>query len=997
MQCQTNQLTSNPLRKRIGKVRMYLLRISVGGDVLDKVAQYYDYHWTCQGGVVEQDVMDELPNSLQNAISSHISGPLLHSLPFLSRCDEATLQMVASVLIPRVFMPNDCIVKEGERGVEMYFVKSGEVVVTSSAISVPLRVLSKNDFFGESCLLGSSVSGATVKASTYCECLSLNRDDFQQVITGCKQVKVDLANIVIQAKNKNSRSIRNFEKHPKCLRLTMEASSDTDADTKAKSTTPAMFLPGSLFLLLWSSFLLSICIYNAWIIPFRLAFDTANNSIVIDWVFDTCFVLDVVLNYLFIAYVHNGELITDSKRIKRNYMATRFKMDLISTFPFDLAAYYLFPGTPLIGEMLRLLKMFRLGRHFGTLEKLFLFLEDHHISLAGLRLVEFLSGVVLFAHWAACGFFLFARWKSSRAECEVLGCEWEGTWIQKQIEDGKLPIDGGATWQQYIRSFNWALPTLVVVVIGDVVPITSPETLYAFLLMAIGVTVNAAIVGNVANIVANLESDSSDFARRVDQIRSYMHKHHLSYDLHARVDDFTRYLWSAHGGNLSEDDFVLRLPYTLQTDVITQTRTRLLMNCPFFDYCTSDVVKALALCLKPSLFSPGEIICAAGDFGQSMFFLEQGKVQVFSDSKVLATLGSGSFFGETALFLKQPRSSSVCASSFCDIFELGKIDLFNEFRRRDIDCSEMLKLFAKIHDKNSRRNKAVHDNLSESRKDNTKLYKMIDSSDGTEEKTRAVLSIFMPGSNFRFCFDVLCTALILYFSVAVLFRLAFRPEDAVHHVSKFDTAVDLFFIIDMYLRATQFPFTKDGSVCTDKKAMLERYMKSGIVIDGLACLAIFEAVASPDSIPIRLLSLLRAFRIPHFIKKINDHLALRGIRISLATSMLSKIILFYALTNHWVACVWFIIHRYMERDIKFTWATSDCLWDGDPGSDGCLAKWDETLGEHNICSHPMINCYLRALHFSLTTLSTVGVSVISLFNMLCTKPHTYQPSSTSVW
>ena len=86
----------------------------------------------------------------------------------------------------------------------------------------------------------------------------------------------------------------------------------------------------------------------------------------------------------------------------------------------------------------------------------------------------------------------------------------------------------------------------------------------------------------------------------------------------------------------------------------------------------------------------------------------------------------------------------------------------------------------------------------------------------------------------------------------------------------------------------------------------------------------------------------------------------------------------------------------MERDVKFTWATSDCPWDVDPGSDGCLAKWDETLGEHNVCNHPMIHCYLRALHFSLTTLSTVGVSVVSLFNMLCTKPHTYQPFHISM-
>jgi len=159
--------------------------------------------------------------------------------------------------------------------------------------------------------------------------------------------------------------------------------------------------------------------------------------------------------------------------------------------------------------------------------------------LAGLRLVEFLSGVILIAHWAACGFFLIARLKSRQNDClgvverdALAKCLWKGTWINKQIYDGKLPNDGGVTWQHYIRSFNWALPTLVVVVIGDVIPTTNPETLYAFLLMAGGVTVNAAIIGNVANIVANLETDSSNFAQRVDDVRNYMHNHHLPWELH---------------------------------------------------------------------------------------------------------------------------------------------------------------------------------------------------------------------------------------------------------------------------------------------------------------------------------------------------------------------------------------------------------------------------------------------------------------------------------
>ena len=46
--------------------------------------------------------------------------------------------------------------------------------------------------------------------------------------------------------------------------------------------------------------------------------------------------------------------------------------------------------------------------------------------------------------------------------------------------------------------------------IGDVVPVTSAETFYAFTWMVLGVAINATIIGNVANIVANLETESSE-------------------------------------------------------------------------------------------------------------------------------------------------------------------------------------------------------------------------------------------------------------------------------------------------------------------------------------------------------------------------------------------------------------------------------------------------------------------------------------------------------
>lgn len=312
----------------------------------------------------------------------------------------------------------------------------------------------------------------------------------------------------------------------------------------------------------------------------------------------------------------------------------------------------------------------------------------------------------------------------------------------------------------------------------------------------------------------------------------------------------------------------------------------------------------------------------------------------------------------------------MCASSFCDVFELGKIDLFHELQRRDIDPREMLKQFARIHEKNSRRNKAVQENLDASKRNGTKLSKMIDSSDDAVSNKRAVLDIFLPGSLFRFGLDICCMALILYFSVFVLYRFAFRDEDDVGRILPFDIAADVFFVVDAYLRAALLAVHGNGSVCTDKKTIFQSYMKSGMVIDVLSCISIFELVA-PGNI-LRLFSLLRITRIPSFINKIRDHLALRGIRISLATALLGKIILFYAIVNHAVACTWFIIHRYIERDHEVTWATADCPWGAEAGSEGCLARWDDAAGRHNICDMEMKDCYLRSLHFALTTLSTVG-------------------------
>jgi hypothetical protein len=69
----------------------------------------------------------------------------------------------------------------------------------------------------------------------------------------------------------------------------------------------------------------------------------------------------------------------------------------------------------------------------------------------------------------------------------------------------------------------------------------------------------------------------------------------------------------------------------------------------------------------------------------------------------------------------------------------------------------------------------------------------------------------------------------------------------------------------------------------------------------------------------------------------------------------------YILTTHWLACFYFIIHRYFELSSKLTFAVADNL-----------AMYNEDLGMHDICSVFISRCYSRTIYFVLGTLTSIG-------------------------
>jgi voltage-gated potassium channel len=60
-----------------------------------------------------------------------------------------------------------------------------------------------------------------------------------------------------------------------------------------------------------------------------------------------------------------------------------------------------------------------------------------------------------------------------------------------------------------------------------------------------------------------------------------------------------------------------------------------------------------------------------------MYFVNSGRVQVVSSdgNTVFATLSPGSYFGETALLMNQPRNACVRAVDYVDLYTLNRATL----------------------------------------------------------------------------------------------------------------------------------------------------------------------------------------------------------------------------------------------------------------------------------------------------------------------------------
>ncbi len=91
--------------------------------------------------------------------------------------------------------------------------------------------------------------------------------------------------------------------------------------------------------------------------------------------------------------------------------------------------------------------------------------------------------------------------------------------------------------------------------------------------------------------------------------------------------------------------------------------SRQLASVPLFSQLSPRQLKSVTQIGLVRTYSAGERVVGKGEKGIGFYLLLDGRMDIKSDGKLLATLNPGSFFGEMALFEEQVRTADVVASA----------------------------------------------------------------------------------------------------------------------------------------------------------------------------------------------------------------------------------------------------------------------------------------------------------------------------------------------
>jgi hypothetical protein len=164
-------------QRRLEEVNAYLRAQRIPPEMQERVRDYYSYLWAKQRGVDTASILDDIPHGLSQEILMFLNRDVLDRVDIFRGADEIFIRESVQLLRPRVFLPEEYIIRQGEYADCMYFLTSGEVRVLIGGNEVAR--LGAGSPFGETALIDNQHRNASIVSTSYSTGYRLAKGDFE--------------------------------------------------------------------------------------------------------------------------------------------------------------------------------------------------------------------------------------------------------------------------------------------------------------------------------------------------------------------------------------------------------------------------------------------------------------------------------------------------------------------------------------------------------------------------------------------------------------------------------------------------------------------------------------------------------------------------------------------------------------------------------------------------------------------------------------------------
>ncbi|XP_030627294.1 potassium voltage-gated channel subfamily H member 1b [Chanos chanos] len=466
----------------------------------------------------------------------------------------------------------------------------------------------------------------------------------------------------------------NVHKHSRLAEV-LQLGSDILPQYKQETpkTPPHIILHYCTFKTTWDWVILILTFYTAIMVPYNVSFKTKQNNVtwlVVDSIVDVIFLVDIVLNFHTTFVGPAGEVISDPKLIRMNYVKTWFVIDLLSCLPYDVINAFenVDEGISSLFSSLKVVRLLRLGRVARKL--------DHYIEYGAAVLVLLVCVFGLAAHWLACIWYSIGDYEVIDEEANIVRTD---SWLYLLGESVGTPYrfnaSGTGKWEGgpskdsvYITSLYFTMTSLTSIGFGNIAPTTDGEKIFAVAMMMIGSLLYATIFGNVTTIFQQMYANTNRYHEMLNSVRDFLKLYQVPKGLSERVMDYIVSTWSMSRG--IDTDKVLQIcPKDMRADICVHLNRKVFKEHPAFRLASDGCLRALAMEFQTIHSAPGDLIYHAGESVDSLCFVVSGSLEVIQDDEVVAILGKGDVFGD--VFWKEQNLAQACANvralTYCDL------------------------------------------------------------------------------------------------------------------------------------------------------------------------------------------------------------------------------------------------------------------------------------------------------------------------------------------